>query len=511
MAGVSGYGIGRIGTRSLEVTMAQPVRSADPDRLMAWATGRARPVPRRFAAEASGLRFAFYGRMSTVDFQDRVSSWRWQRDYAAELVAGHGRIVVEFFDEGVSRLVTWPDRPQAARLLAAIADPQRGFDAVVVGEYERAFTGQQLTQLAPILLRSGVALWLPETYGPVDFDNPRHLAVIDLLGIRSQREVSRARYRTMAAMRTQAEVQGRHLGGRPPYGYRLVDAGPHPNRAHAAWGRRLHRLDPDPVNAPHVKWIFEQRLAGRSVARIARDLNERNVPCPSSADPERNRHRGGRAWMTTTVAAILANPRYTGRQVWNRQRTAREPVDGQDGLFRKQEVQRWTSPAQWVISQAVVHPPLVSEEQFVRAQAVHTAPVPADGEPRHYPLAGLVFCGVCGRLLDSHWVHDRPGYRCRHGRTSAHVFSRTQPKILYVREDHLLESIRGDPGLHRQLPRLRRQDPNQIGRCLRTNDMIVVCDHTTWAVESDTMRTELTPLTILGFAVPAPKGGGAAT
>lgn len=35
-------------------------------------------------------------------------------------------------------------------------------------------------------------------------------------GVRSAREVSRARFRTMAAMRAQTELQGRHLGGRPP-------------------------------------------------------------------------------------------------------------------------------------------------------------------------------------------------------------------------------------------------------------------------------------------------------
>jgi hypothetical protein len=34
-------------------------------------------------------------------------------------------------------------------LLAALADPDRGFDAVVVGEYERAFCGDQLARLAP--------------------------------------------------------------------------------------------------------------------------------------------------------------------------------------------------------------------------------------------------------------------------------------------------------------------------------------------------------------------------
>jgi site-specific DNA recombinase len=67
--------------------------------------------PRRFTAEPMGLRFAFYGRISTVDFQDRASSWRWQRHCADELIAGHGRIVVGYFDEGVSRRVAWPDRP----------------------------------------------------------------------------------------------------------------------------------------------------------------------------------------------------------------------------------------------------------------------------------------------------------------------------------------------------------------------------------------------------------------
>ncbi|MFV2019264.1 recombinase family protein [Micromonospora sp. LOL_023] len=134
-------------------------------------------------------------------------------------------------------------------------------------------------------------------------------------------------------------MQGRYLGGRPPYGYRLVDAGPHPNRGHAAWDRRLHRLEPDPVTAPRVRWIFAQRLAGRSVARIARALNDAGVACPSAVDPGRNRHRSGRGWMLTTVAAILANPCYTGRQVWNRQRADRDGVEPEGPVARGREVQ----------------------------------------------------------------------------------------------------------------------------------------------------------------------------
>jgi site-specific DNA recombinase len=485
-----------------EVDTSPAVNGTDRDPLIAWATDQKKITPRRFRRAPSGLRFAFYGRVSTIDYQDRASSSRWQRESATELINGHGRIVVEFFDDGVSRRVAWPDRPQAALLLSAIADPGRGFDAIVVGEYERAFTGEQFTHLAPILHEHGVALWLPETNGPVDFTNARHLALIDLLGVRSQREISRARFRTTAAMRAQAEFQGRHLGGRPPYGYRLVDAGPHPNTAHARWGRRLHRLDPDPATAPNVRWIFHQRLAGWSIGRIARDLNERGVPCPSGADPDRNRHRTGHVWMITTVAAILANPRYTGRQVWNRQPTTRNPTGWYGELAGVQEVQQRAPSSQWVISQTLAHPALVSVNEFVRAQAIHTAPVPADGQPRTYVLGGLVVCGICGRQMDAHWVHDRPGYRCRHGRTTAHPASPTTRKILYVREDQLLERIRGDRRLCRLLPQFAGIDPEEIGGYLRTSGMIVVCDHSTWVIESDSIRIELAPAGIPGFMIP---------
>ena len=259
--------------------------------LVAWAERSGRIVRRR----AGGvLRFAFYGRVSTEDWQDPVTSRARQLAQAAALVAGHGRIVAEFFDAGQSRALAWARRPQAAALLAALADPGRGWDAIVIGEYERAFYGSQYALMAPLFEHYGVQLWMPEAGGRVDFASEHDEQAMPSLGLSSKREITRTSIRVRTAMAAQTQEQGRYLGGRPPYGYRLADAGPHPNKAHASWGRRAHRLEPDPQTAPVVRWMFAQRLAGHSVARIARALNEAGIPCPSAADPGRNPHRTGR-------------------------------------------------------------------------------------------------------------------------------------------------------------------------------------------------------------------------
>jgi hypothetical protein len=256
-------------------------------------------------------------------------------------------ITAEVFDTGESRELPWARRPQAGALVAQLADPERGWDAVVIGEYERAFYGNQYASMAPLFEHYGVSLWMPEVGGQVDWHAEDHEQTMVALGLSSKREITRTRIRVRTAMAAQTLEQGRYLGGRPPYGYRLADAGPHPNKAHAAWGRRAHRLEPDPVTAPVVSWMFVQRLAGHSAARITRALNDAGVPCPSAADPGRNPHRAGAGWTLRTVAAILANPRYTGRQVWNRQPSQAVLVDPANMTLGHKQVQRWNLPEGW--------------------------------------------------------------------------------------------------------------------------------------------------------------------
>jgi hypothetical protein len=121
------------------------------------------------------LRFAFYGRVSTEDWQDPVTSRARQLQQALMLVAGVGVITAEFFDAGESRTLPWARRPQAAALVAQLADPERGWDAIVIGEYERAFYGNQYASMVPLFEHYGIQLWMPEVGGRVDWhaEDPR--------------------------------------------------------------------------------------------------------------------------------------------------------------------------------------------------------------------------------------------------------------------------------------------------------------------------------------------------
>jgi hypothetical protein len=167
----------------MTTTLSTP--SASP--LTSWLTGsvvRPRLRGRRPTAVASaGLRFAFYGRTSTSRQQDPETSREWQRDDAARVIDGHGQIVTEFFDVGSSRSLPWHLRPQAAALLRAASRPDRGFDAVVIGEFERAFAGRPAKPIIAQLQACGVQVWLAEFDGPVDLTDPVHQALLGYWGI----------------------------------------------------------------------------------------------------------------------------------------------------------------------------------------------------------------------------------------------------------------------------------------------------------------------------------------
>jgi site-specific DNA recombinase len=394
------------------------------------------------------IRFAFYGRVSTEDQQDPESSRSWQLTRSRALIdARDGVIVAEFFDVDKSRSIPWPRRPQAAALLAELKNPHREFDAVVVGEPHRAFYGNQYGLTFPIFEHYGVPLWVPEVGGPIDPRNEAHDLVMSVFGGMSKGERNRIKIRVQAAMSAQATGEGRFLGGRPPYGYLIADAGPHPNPAKAADGKRLHRLDLDPEAAPVVRRIFAEFIGGHGFYAIAEGLTRDDIPSPSAHDPERNKHRSGIAWNKFAVRSILINPRYTGHQVWNKQRKDEVLIDVDDVALGHTTKLRWNNPGQWLWSGKIVHPPIIDRQAFDQVQVlVHGRSAKhAQHKPHRrlhaYALRGLVICGLCERRMQSHWVNGAPYYRCRFPAEYALADRVQHPLNVHLREDAVLGRI----------------------------------------------------------------------
>lgn len=319
------------------------------------------------------------------------------------------------------------------------------------GEGTRCWFGNQFSLIAPRFEAYGVDLWVPELGGKYDSRNPSHKMLMSLLGGMSESERQHVQARVRAAMDAQVINEGRFQGGRAPYGYRVVDSGPHPNPRKAAEGYRLRILVLDEEIVGVVRRIFAEYLDGNGDRAIANGLNLDGIPCQSAQRPQQNQHRIADGWQGSTVRAILDNPRYTGYAFfgrWARHETLINPDDvaaGHVTRFRR------SNPDRVVRSRKPAHPEIVSVEVFTQTQLLRRSRA-AGGMPgiaklertrnsgtRLYLLRGMVYCDICDRRMQGANIRNDHYYRCL-SRTlvpgSAALSS--HPKTVNLREDLLL-------------------------------------------------------------------------
>jgi len=395
--------------------------------------------------------FAAYLRTSTDDHQSPTDSAAWQLRLAKQLISDvEGEIVVTYHDVDQSRSLPWERRPRAAQLLQDLRSKDRVWSDLVIAEPQRAFAGNQFGLVFPVLVHYGVSLWVPEVGGRVDPESEAHDLLMSLFGGLAKAERNRIRHRVRAAMAAHASA-GRWLGGRPPFGYRFADAGPHPNPEKAASGQRLHQLEEDADNAPTVRRIFELYVnGGHGYKTIAAILTAEGVPSPSAADPARNPHRPGHAWAGSAVRAILSNPRYIGRHVYGRQKRQERLLDPDHPALGHGTTMAWQPREAWVIAETATHPALVTEELWERAQLTMqgggrraTSSRGESSGPRRsafgrYALVGILRCEHCGRRMQGNHSRGLAFYRCRLTLTDYAVPPEGHPKSLAVREDRIL-------------------------------------------------------------------------
>lgn len=374
------------------------------------------------------MRFAFYGRLSTDDRQD-VTLARPSQLHACErkIQPLGGTITAEWFDvESGSH----DQRPGLLELIAEARDPAtRRFDQVVVYSTSRlardrvdaALFERDLRRLGvPVVYESGGSSQL-------------EIAIKQAIDEHERNQIK------VETRRGQAQniKNGYRCGGRAPYGYRLEHE-PHPVPARAAKGDRKSRLAPDPQQMPVVQRIYRWWSDdGLGTMAIADRLNAEGVPSPVHTNTTRNVRR---KWAKSTIRAILQNPVYTGRLVWDRTDHSLKRERGEGGARRR-------DPEDWVLSE-VEHPAIIAQPLFDAAQARFTAKSrrpPRKGQ-RTYLLSGFAKC-ASGHEPLAMFGTNTLGYiymRCDYGRQYGRQEAAAIPghgQWCSVREDTLLPLV----------------------------------------------------------------------
>jgi site-specific DNA recombinase len=393
--------------------MAQPASQTG----LRPAGGAARPVT------AEPVPVAFIGRTSTLALQDPRASLRRQlRSAQGWLPTGwfiaavywdiesggldlearsQGDAYKQFTDAGL------PRDGGMADLLAEACAPTPKFAAVICEDIERS--GRDMfnaLKLEKELSRQGIPLFATDE--PADIEGVNATTVL----VRRVKQGVAEWYRLQLKEKIwkgliEHSLDGWNIGT-PPFGY-TAERIPHPVPFKAAQGRTKARLVIDADKAPVIGQIFTWRVVDKlGIPAIAARLNANptRYPPPNPAAVT--------GWTAQNIAAMLANPKYTGYMVYGRHRT--------------RNGRRIPAPQdQWLWSPAPVHPAIIDRQTWDQAQKVSAGHGSSrDGQDlnthpattRFYPYRGRVRCRDCERRMAGN-TYGKPTsmssyYRCPH-------------------------------------------------------------------------------------------------
>lgn len=316
------------------------------------------------------------------------------RDALLFLASKRGYTVSDIFEEVVSG-DTIAERPEMQKLLSAVESGQ--YAGVLVMEVPRLARGNTRDQgtVAETFKYSNTKIITPDKiYDPSDEADEEYFEFGLFMSRREYMTINRRLQRgRMASLN-----EGKYIAGTPPYGYRKTKLE----------RQKGYTLEIDPEQARVVREIFrlytdgEPRPDGTLVPvgsyAIANQLNAQAVPSP-----------GGVQWSAGSVRDIIKNPTYAGFVRWAYRPQTKQMVDG--ALQISYPVSKQCN------LQKGLHEPIIPEHTWRRAMAAmggrSHAPVPGNRKIAN-PLAGLIYCSVCGRSLVqlSQGSHGAPMLMC---------------------------------------------------------------------------------------------------
>jgi DNA invertase Pin-like site-specific DNA recombinase len=367
-----------------------------------------------FVPERPERKFAFYARVSTAQehgFQEAQSSLDWQQSRATSLIKEQGEIVATYFDIDERRATPFIRRAKGREIIKELQEGTNQWNALVVGEVKRVFSGSQLEDVYPLLERRGVELWIPEIGGRYDGANLGHRLLLALEGIMGKNESDTIRGRVRDSMSAIAERADdkRWLGGTPPFGFKLVSL---PGSVRKGFGKAdtLNTLAIDEPKADVVRRIYALFLAGKSYRAIVAELESLNIPSPT----------GKPVWRLSTVADVLTNATYMGVRVFGKQRKVQILHDPDDPRMGTDTKRRRNGEMPPVVSQGFVYPAIISPQDFrtvvdLRASRATTKTPRINRntyEKKQEPFQGRIFYNNRKLTLDR-TRHGKVRYRIR--------------------------------------------------------------------------------------------------
>lgn len=292
------------------------------------------------------------------------------RDALMALAKRRHYTISGIFEEVVSG-DTIAERPEMQKLLAAVETGQ--YEGVLVMEVPRLARGNTRDQgtVAETFKYSGTKIITPDkVYDPSDAADEEYFE----FGLFMSRREYMAINRRLQRGRMASLSEGKYIAGAPPYGYQKTKL-PH---------QKGYTLEIVPAQADVVREIFRlytQKNRGSSL--IAEELNAQSIPSP-----------GGVKWAACSVRDILKNPTYAGYVRWAYRPEIKQMVNG---------VVQVTHPVSKEPKlKRGVHPAIISADTWTAAQSAMQSRsyVPVPNRKRvSNPLAGLLYCSVCGRSL----------------------------------------------------------------------------------------------------------------
>ncbi len=258
-------------------------------------------------------------------------------------------------------------RPQMLAMLEAVSTGN--YDAVLCMDIDRLGRGSMAEQgiIFDTFRRFGVKIITPDNI--IDPTNDDDAEKFEFESLFARRELKTYKKRMRRGINKSVE-EGSYLAN-APYGYKKTVVNRQPT---------LEVYEPE---AAFVRMIFDMYVnQGIGTSNIADHINA------LGAHPARSDKFG-----RTSVAYIIKNPVYTGKTVWNKQHYVVE-----NGVRHS-----YPTPEKKKITEGI-HPPIIDEETFSRAQEI----MKKQWHKKYYdgtvmnPLAGLVRCGNCGRLMMRH-------------------------------------------------------------------------------------------------------------